>query len=187
MKDEQLYSIALTRIPGLGLIGIHKLVDALGSATAVFRNRKDLCELVPGISPKQIKALDCPEAFRRAEEELLFTETNRIRCLTLTDEDYPSRLRECDDAPLVLYYRGNADLNALKIINIVGTRHATVRSGYLYPILGRISRNAPGSTCRQRIGLRHRYSCSPRCIGKPPQYNWSIGTWSGPHLSFCSS
>ena len=153
MKDEQLYSIALTRIPGLGLIGIHKLVDALGSATAVFRNRKDLCELVPGISPKQIKALDCPEAFRRAEEELLFTETNRIRCLTLTDEDYPSRLRECDDAPLVLYYRGNADLNA----------------------------------CRQRIGLRHRYSCSPRCIGKPPQYNWSIGTWSGPHLSFCSS
>ena len=57
MKDEQLYSIALTRIPGLGLIGIHKLVDALGSATAVFRNRKDLCELVPGISPKQIKAL----------------------------------------------------------------------------------------------------------------------------------
>ena len=125
MKDEQLYSIALTRIPGLGLIGIHKLVDALGSATAVYRNRKDLCELVPGISPKQIKALDCPEAFRRAEEELLFTETNRIRCLTLTDEDYPSRLRECDDAPLVLYYRGNADLNALKIINIVGTRHAT--------------------------------------------------------------
>ena len=65
MKDEQLYSIALTRIPGLGLIGIHKLVDALGSATAVFRNRKDLCELVPGISPKQIKALDCPEAFRQ--------------------------------------------------------------------------------------------------------------------------
>ena len=65
MKDEQLYSIALTRIPGLGLIGIHKLVDALGSATAVFRNRKDLCELVPGISPKQIKALDCPEACRR--------------------------------------------------------------------------------------------------------------------------
>ena len=125
MKDEQLYSIALTRIPGLGLIGIHKLVDALGSATAVFRNRKDLCELVPGISPKQIKALDCPEAFRRAEEELLFTETNRIRCLTLTDEDYPSRLRECDDAPLVLYYRGNAALNALKIINIVGPRHAT--------------------------------------------------------------
>ena len=56
MKDEQLYSIALTRIPGLGLIGIHKLVDALGSATAVFRNRKDLCELVPGISPKQINA-----------------------------------------------------------------------------------------------------------------------------------
>lgn len=53
MKDEQLYSIALTRIPGLGLIGIHKLVDALGSATAVFRNRKDLCELVPVFLPNR--------------------------------------------------------------------------------------------------------------------------------------
>lgn len=125
MQDEQLYSAALTRIPGLGLIGTRNLVNALGSATAVFQHRKELRELVPGISAKQVKALDCPEAFRRAEEELLFAEKNRIRCLTLADEDYPSRLRECDDAPLVLYYRGNADLNALKVINMVGTRHAT--------------------------------------------------------------
>ena len=50
MEDEQLYSMALTRIPGLGLTGIHKLVDALGSAATIFRNRKELCELVPGIS-----------------------------------------------------------------------------------------------------------------------------------------
>ena len=50
---------------------------------------------------------------------------NHIRCLTLNDEGYPSRLRECDDAPLALFYRGNADLNTLHIINIVGTRHAT--------------------------------------------------------------
>lgn len=58
MEDEQLYSMALTRIPGLGLTGIHKLVDALGSAATIFRNRKELCELVPGISAKQVKALD---------------------------------------------------------------------------------------------------------------------------------
>lgn len=34
-------------------------------------------------------------------------------------------MRECDDAPLALFYRGNADLNTLHIINMVGTRHAT--------------------------------------------------------------
>ena len=56
---------------------------------------------------------------------LTFCEKNHIRCLTLNDEGYPSRLRECDDAPLALFYRGNADLNTLHIINIVGTRHAT--------------------------------------------------------------
>ena len=60
-----------------------------------------------------------------AEQELTFCEKNHIRCLTLNDEGYPGRLRECDDAPLALFYRGNADLNALHVINMVGTRHAT--------------------------------------------------------------
>lgn len=125
-QEEQIYSLALTRIPGLGLTGAHNLVDSLETATAIFQHRKELPQLVPGITDKLVKALDCPEAFRRAEQELLFCEKNHIRCLTLNDENYPARLRECDDAPLALFYRGNADLNTLHIINMVGTRHATL-------------------------------------------------------------
>lgn len=125
MQDEQIYTLALTRIPGLGLIGARNLVNALGNAVSVFQHRKELPSLVPGVSEKLVKALDCPEAFLRAEEEIKFAEKNRIRCLTFHEEDYPSRLRECNDAPLALFYRGNADLNALHIINMVGTRHAT--------------------------------------------------------------
>lgn len=125
MEEEQLYTLALTRIPGLGLTGAHNLMNALGDAISIFQHRKELPDLVPGVSPKLIKALDCPEAFRRAEEEMNFAEKNHICCLTLHDESYPSRLRECSDAPLALFYRGNADLNALRIINMVGTRHAT--------------------------------------------------------------
>ena len=41
---------------------------------------------------------------------------------TLLDEDYPQRLKECEDAPLVLYYCGSANLNSQRVINIVGTR-----------------------------------------------------------------
>ena len=125
MKDEQIYTLALSRIPGLGLMGACNLVRTLGSASAVFQHRKELKELLPEVSEKLIKALDCPEAFHRAEEELKYAEKNQIQCITLNDAAYPSRLRECEDAPLLLFYRGNAPLNALKVISIVGTRHAT--------------------------------------------------------------
>lgn len=124
-QDEQLYSLALTRMPGLGLTGAYKLVSTLGSAAKVFEHRKELQQLAPGVSTKTIAALNDPEHLRHAEQELIFCERNQIRCLTLNDEDYPRRLRECDDAPLVLFYRGNADLNTRYVINMVGTRHAT--------------------------------------------------------------
>lgn len=125
MQDEQIYTLALTRIPGLGLMGAYNLVRTLGSASAIFQYRKELKELLPEVSDKLIKALDCPEAFHRAEEELKYAEKNQIQCITLNDATYPSRLKECEDAPLALFYRGNAPLNALKVISMVGTRHAT--------------------------------------------------------------
>ena len=125
MQDEQIYTLALTRIPGIGLIGACNLVRTLGSASAIFQHRKELKELIPEVSDKLIKTLDCPEAFRRAEEELLFAEKNQIQCITLNDASYPFRLKECEDAPIALFYRGNTPLNALKVISIVGTRHAT--------------------------------------------------------------
>lgn len=125
MQDEQIYTLALSRIPGLGLMGAYNLVRTLGSASAIFQHRKELKELIPEVSEKLIKALDCPEAFHRAEEELKYAEKNQIQCITLNDAAYPSRLRECEDAPLALFYRGNTPLNALKVISMVGTRHAT--------------------------------------------------------------
>lgn len=125
MKDEQIYTLALTRIPGLGLMSACNLLREMGNATDIFRQRKELPSLIPGVSEKLVKLLDCPEAFRRAEQELEFAEKNQIQCITYHDERYPSRLRECEDAPLALFYRGNAPLNALRVISIVGTRHAT--------------------------------------------------------------
>ena len=125
MQDEHIYTLALTRIPGLGLLGACNLVRSLGSASAIFQNKKELKDLIPEVSDKLIQALDCPEAFRRAEQELKFAEKNQIQCITLNDASYPTRLKECEDAPLALFYRGNASLNARRVISIVGTRHST--------------------------------------------------------------
>jgi DNA processing protein len=56
---------------------------------------------------------------------MAFVTKNNIRVLTLGHADYPQRLSECPDAPLLLYYKGSADLNQRYVLNIVGTRHCT--------------------------------------------------------------
>jgi DNA processing protein len=68
---------------------------------------------------------DTDTMYARAEEELAFDQEHGIRPLTPSDPDYPHRLAECEDAPLVVYYKGNADLNQSRVINIVGTRKCT--------------------------------------------------------------
>ena len=70
-QDEQRYSLALPYVYGLGQIGACALVKAMGSATAVFQRKDELPQLVPGVSRRLVEALDCPDAFRRADEELL--------------------------------------------------------------------------------------------------------------------
>ncbi len=124
-SEEQLCSIALTLCPGIGRVGAKRLIDGVGSATEVFRRRNELPDILPEVSAGVAAALDCPAAFRRAGQELEFVEKNRRTCPTLNDEAYPSRLRECADAPVVLFFKGNADLNRLHVINMVGTRQAT--------------------------------------------------------------
>lgn len=124
-SDERICSIALTLCPGIGHIGAKRLIDGMGSAAEVFHRRAELPELLPGISPSAVSALDCPAAFLRAEREVEFVEKNRLSCLTLKDEAYPSRLRECEDAPVVLFFKGNTDFNRFRVINMVGTRRAT--------------------------------------------------------------
>ena len=102
--EERIYSIALTQIPGVGHIGAKRLVDGMGSATDVFRYRTELPDRLPGVNRAIVAALDSPQALKRAEQEYEFARNNRISCFTLADEDYPSRLRECDDAPVVLFF-----------------------------------------------------------------------------------
>ena len=124
-EEEQIHSIALTMVPGIGHIGAKRLIDGMGNAVDVFRLRKEIPECVPEVSKRVVEALDCPQAIARAGLEYEFIQKNRITCLAFNDEAYPSRLRECEDAPVALFFKGNADLNSLRIINMVGTRNAT--------------------------------------------------------------
>ena len=124
---EALNAIALTRVSGCPQTVVLELYRRLGSATAVIEKRNQLAELFPDIrlSNKAEIFTDLDEALHRAEDEYHYAHENGIRVLALNDSRYPLRLRECPDAPLVLYYKGNADLNQKRVISIVGTRLCT--------------------------------------------------------------
>ena len=118
--------MALTRLTNFNFQQALELYRTVGSALMIYEHRNDIGDVVEDCSPRLIEALkDWDEPMKRAELELTFMQEHQIRALTLNDDDYPQRLCECPDAPIVLYYRGNADLNQAKVINIVGTRQCT--------------------------------------------------------------
>ena len=124
-RKELLSLIALQHIPGVGSITAKRLVEATGSAAVLFEHRADLPTIIPRVQPSLVGALDCPAAHSRAQRELEFIDKHRITCIGYHDEAYPSRLRECDDAPILLFYRGTAMLNPQRVVSIIGTRKCT--------------------------------------------------------------
>ena len=75
-EQEQIYSIALTMVPGIGHIGAKRLVEGMKSATDVFRFRKELAQRLSGVHERVSGALDCPSIIARAEQELVFLQKN---------------------------------------------------------------------------------------------------------------
>lgn len=120
-----LHQVALSGIPGVGPVLSRSLVSFCGSAEEVFKAKEKHLSKIPGIGFKVLESIINHSAFERAEKELLFIEKNKIKPLFITDEDYPKRLRNCYDAPVMLYYKGTADLNVQKVISVVGTRNST--------------------------------------------------------------
>ncbi len=126
MEQERFYTMALTRMTGFNSQMALQLYRELGSGQAVYEHRHNIKEVVPDCSPRLAEGLrNWDEALRRTETEMTFVAKHNIKVLTLNDEDYPARLRECTDAPIVIFYNGNADLNQKRVIDIVGTRHCT--------------------------------------------------------------
>jgi DNA processing protein len=127
-ENELLYAMALTRIPTIGNTWALTLYQAAGSATTLFENHKDVKCLIPEISDKmQEILLDYPLYVEQVKSELEFMERYQIRGMVFGSEEYPVRLRECTDAPLVLFFKGvqGFDLNRRRVISIVGTRRCT--------------------------------------------------------------
>jgi DNA processing protein len=117
------YQIGLTLLDGVGDVLAKNLVAYCGSAEQVFKTSKAQLEKIPGIGSYTSNAIhQSKSVLVRAEQELIFIENNSIEALFFTDKKFPQRLKNCTDSPVMLYYKGNADLNAQKIVAVVGTR-----------------------------------------------------------------
>ena len=127
MEQELFYVMALTRLTNFNYQQALELYKTVGSAQLLYEHRNEIGDIVKEASPTLMQALqNWDDAMKRADFELHYMQEHSIRGLVLGDDDYPQRLCECPDAPLVLYYKGNCDLNQTKIVSIVGTRQMTV-------------------------------------------------------------
>lgn len=119
------YQIALTLIPGIGDIVGKKLMAYCGGVEAVFSENKNALMKIPGIGRATVNSIVSQNVLHKADAEIGFIEKKNIKPLFYTDKEYPARLLNCEDGPLLLYYKGNADLNFQRVIGFVGTRKAT--------------------------------------------------------------
>lgn len=128
MPDVSLkHKIALGLIPRIGDINARKLVSHFGSVEAIFHEPYRNLVKIPGIGGGLAKYISDRSYLDTAEKEVEYVTKNNIRTYFYLDNDYPFRLRQCDDSPVVFFFNGNCDLNAAKMLSVIGTRNATSR------------------------------------------------------------
>nr|WP_067059021.1 DNA-processing protein DprA [Mucilaginibacter sp. L294] len=120
-----LHQVALTFIKEIGHTRAKLLLAYFGDAEEIFKIGEAKLKKIPGIGEKLIGRLNLGEALKSAEEELKFIDKNGIDVIFYTDARYPRRLKNCNDSPVLLYSKGNANLNTYRCVSIVGTRNAT--------------------------------------------------------------
>lgn len=128
MDDRALiHRIALSMLKGIGPVHARNLVAYCGGVDELFSDKQIRKKLdkVPGIGDKLIGYITDKSILPKAEMELEYIRKHEVRILFYLDDDYPKRLRNCEDAPVLLYTKGNADLDAPRTVSIVGTRQPT--------------------------------------------------------------
>lgn len=128
MNDKEIiYTMAMQKLLFNHPAAAIELYRQCGSAEKVYEERKSIDAIMPDATAhlKQLIDVDWTPTMAWAEQEAAWCKEKHISMLTPNDEAYPTRLNNCPDAPLMLFFRGNTDLNAPHAISIVGTRQST--------------------------------------------------------------
>ncbi len=124
-NKDLLYPLALTMLPHIGAITAKKLIAYIGSPEAVFKEKPATLQLIPGIGKHLSDIIRSDSILHKAELEMRAMEKDGISSIYFMESDYPWKLKNCDDSPVLLFYLGKNDFNRTKYLSMVGTRQAT--------------------------------------------------------------
>lgn len=124
-SDELYYILALTQIPNVGPKLSRNLIAYCSSPEAVLKEKKSHLQKIPGIGEKTASAITSYRVEEKVEKEIEFIQKHKIKTLYFLDENYPERLKDIESSPIILFFKGNCDLNNPRTLAIVGTRKST--------------------------------------------------------------
>lgn len=125
INEDLINSFALTRVPLVGNTTAKYLINFCGSATEVFKTPKSKLMKIPEIGEKIADNIKSFKDFRILEQEFNYIEKNQVQVYFYSDANYPFRLKQIPDPPMLLFGLGSTDFNVPKVISVVGTRNAT--------------------------------------------------------------
>ena len=103
MNETLKYKIGITLIKGIGNSLAKNLIAYVGSEEGVFKEKQQNLAKIPGIGNILSKEITSQVVLKRADEEIEFILKNKIQPYYFTDRDYPYRLKECADSPIMIY------------------------------------------------------------------------------------
>jgi DNA processing protein len=122
--QQATYWLALSLTPGLGASRIKKLIEHYGSVEQVFR--ATLTELeASGMQAVSAQSIATGKSIELAQLECGKAVEARARIISLSDPEYPARLKEIYDPPVILFVKGSVEALSQAGIAMVGTRHPT--------------------------------------------------------------
>lgn len=125
MQDKIKYLIALSQLKGVGFRRSHQIIQKFGSAHEFIETCLESPHRIPNTIRDNCGRSEITDALKYAEEQIAYCKKHKVQILAYDDQAYPYRLNRYDDSPLVLYCRGNMDLNSMRTVGIVGTRNMT--------------------------------------------------------------
>lgn len=123
--NDKLYQIALTLIPKIGDVLVRQLISYCGSAEQAFKTPVSKLLKIPNVGQVIAQNMQNKSVLENAWKIIEAADKQAVELLFYTDKSYPNRLKQLYDSPVLLYYKGKADLNAQKTVAIVGTRQST--------------------------------------------------------------
>jgi DNA processing protein len=125
MSDEETeFWLGLTKLEGLGVRGAHRLVEHFGSPQAAYT--ASLTELEScGIPARVAQLIFAQAGLKEAARDLEASAKAGCQVVAYSSDDYPARLKQIPDPPLVLYVRGDVKVLSGYAVAIVGTRRPT--------------------------------------------------------------